>query len=198
MKKFGLILWVFLVLVCSTGAQAATVTLTFGELPFQPVDGLSFNGVTFGFTVGGAPSTDANYNSFGPGIITYVQDPSLEGNAAGTLTLDFAVPTPILQFGAALSIGGPFARGFSVELFDPALASLGVFDVATASVVSFTESRFSYQGPPVSRAVVTFNSAAAARFALDNLTFDDGTAAVAPVPSEKQPNFTPGGKRWEP
>src|SRR5262249_3375462 len=73
--------------------------LTFDELPFQPVDGLSYKGVTFGFTVNGQPSTDANYHSFGPGKLTYVQDPSLEGNTLGTLTLTFAKPTTVLQFG---------------------------------------------------------------------------------------------------
>ncbi len=151
MRKLRWVLFVFLVLACSTAVWAAIVTLRFDELPFQPVDGLSFSGVTFGFTVAGVPSTDAHYNSFGPGIITYVQDPSLEGDATGTLSLDFDVPTPVLQFGVAISATGAFARGFSVELFDPNLVSIGVFDVATASIVSFSESRFSYQGPPVQR-----------------------------------------------
>ena len=194
MKKLRWFLWLFLVLAYSSAVRASTVTLHFDELPFQPVDGLSFSGVTFGFTVAGVPSTDANYNSGGPGIITYVQDPSLEGNASGTLTLDFDVPTPLLQFGVAISTTGAFARGFSVELFDPGLTSLGVFDVATASIVSFSESRFSYQGPPVKRAVITFNSDAAQRFALDNLTFDNGMAFV---PAANQQRFPPEGKAWK-
>lgn len=113
----------------------------------------------------------------------------------GTLTLDFDVPTPIVQFGAAIDFGGAFARGFSVELFDPDLGSLGVFDVATASVVSFSESQFSYRGRPVSRAVVTFNCDVAERFALDNLTFDNG---LAPGSRGDRPNFAPGGRSWKP
>src|SRR5712691_5906007 len=112
-KKLIPILGVIMVLVFSHAAGAATVVLAFDELPFQPVDGLSFMGVTFHFTVGGVSSTDANYDSGGPGTITYVQDPSLEGNAFGTLTLDFDVPTPALQFGIALSTGGPLAAGCS-------------------------------------------------------------------------------------
>jgi len=103
--------------------------LVFDELPFQPVNGVSILGVTFGFTIDGVPSTDANYNSGGPGQITYVQDPSLEGNASGILILDFDVPTPLVQFGVALSALGSFDPGCSVELFDPDQKSLGVFDV---------------------------------------------------------------------
>jgi hypothetical protein len=194
MKKLLAILSVLMVLACSRAAGAAPVTLTFDELPFQPVDGLSFMGVTFHFTVGGVPSTDANYDSGGPGTITYVQDPSLEGDAAGTLTLDFDAPTPVLQFGVALLSGAPLAAGCSVELFDSDLASLGVIDVATASIISFTEGRFSYRGRPVSRAVITFNSDRAARFAFDNLTFDDG---LAPVPTVERSRFAPGGRPWK-
>ena len=185
----------FLIVSCSSAARAQQIiTLTFDELPFQPVDGLSFMGVTFGFTINGQPSQDANYHSFGPGRIRYVQDPSLEGNAAGTLTLDFDTPTQLLEFGLAINnFGGAFARGFSVELFDD-LGSLGIFNVATAPVVIFSESRFNYEhGRPVSRAVITFNTDVAQRFALDNLTFF--TPSVVPS-TRAQPNFEPGGTPW--
>src|SRR3954470_6191358 len=83
-----------------TAAAAPRVaTLTFEELPFQSVDGISVQGVTFRYTVGGTPSTDAFYGAFGPGSITHVQDPSLEGGTAGSLTLDFSHPTTVLAFG---------------------------------------------------------------------------------------------------
>ena len=194
MKKLISILSLLMVVAWSRAAGAAPITLTFDELPFQPVDGLSFMGVTFHFTVGGVPSTDANYDSGGPGTITYVQDPSLEGNAAGTLTLDFDIPTPVVQFGVALSALGPLAAGCTVELFDSTLTSLGVIDVATASIVSFTESRFSYHGQPISRVVITFNGDAAPRFALDNLTFDNG---LGPAATGEKPSFAAGGRAWK-
>ena len=40
---------------------ASAFSLSFDELPMQPVDGLSYQGVAFGFTVGGVNSTDAYY-----------------------------------------------------------------------------------------------------------------------------------------
>ena len=160
-----------LVLLCASPILANPITFTFGELPFQPVNGLSFQGVTFTFQIGGLPSLDANYNSAGPGIITFVQDPSLEGDAAGILTLDFAQAASSLQFGVALSTGAALAPGFTVLLFDQALLSLGATLVNTNPLITFTEAQFSYTGVPVSRAVIDFNQAAASRFALDNLIY---------------------------
>src|SRR5262249_7821398 len=46
--------------------------LTFDELPFQPVNGLTYQGVTFGFTINGVASTDAHYHGSGPGQLKYV------------------------------------------------------------------------------------------------------------------------------
>lgn len=162
-----------LVSLMSTGVVHAAVTLTFNELPTQPVDGLSYMGVTFGFTVGGSPSLDARYNAGGPGSIIFVQDPSLEGAAAGILTLDFApLPTDVLRFGVALNSALPLTPGFTVELFDKNLVSLGVTPVNTLPLVSFTEGAFTYAGPAIRRAVIDFNETGATRFALDNLTFN--------------------------
>jgi hypothetical protein len=150
---------------------AWAITLTFDELPTQPVDDLSFMGVTFDFKVGGVDSNDARYNSLGPGIINYVQDPSLEGTALGILTLDFANPMRFLQFGVALSTLNPLNPGVTVSLFDAALDPIGVIPLNTAPIISFSEGQFTYYGVPVARAVLDFNEAGAGRFALDNLTF---------------------------
>ena len=150
----------------------------------QPVDGLSYMGVTFGFTVGGSPSTDALYNSIGPGSITYLQGRLLEGNAAGTLTLDFdPLPTDQLQFGIALSTRSAATPGYTVELFDTSLASLGTISRDTYPLMLYSEDQFTYSGAPVRRAVIGFNGQVADRFALDNLTFDPATIPSAPAPS---------------
>ena len=158
----------------SAGAAQAAVTLTFDELPLQPVDGLSYMGVTFGFTVGGISSIDARYNSIGPGSITYLQDPVLEGNAAGILTLDFGQPTDQLQFGIALNSYNAVTAGYSVELFDTSHVSLGTFSGNTNCLMVWAEDQFTYCGAPISRAVIDFNEQAVnvTRFAVDNLTFN--------------------------
>jgi hypothetical protein len=168
MKKFLAIC--VLAALMSTGAADAAVTLEFDELPYQSVDGLSYNRVTFGFGISGSPSTDAHYNAIGPGMLMYVQDSSLEGNAQGVLTLDFAKPTHMLEFGLALDTQRPVAGAYTVELFDNTLASLGTVTANTDPLVFWSEGMFSYSGTPVSRAVIGFNDQYARRFAIDNLT----------------------------
>ena len=170
MKKL-LTICILLVLM-STGAANAAFTLTFDELPTQPIDGLSYMGITFGFTVGGSPSTDAIYNGIGPGTLTYLQDPSMEGTTAGILTLDFSTPTDQLEFGVALNSYDAATPGYVVKLYDSSYALIGTFTGNTSPLVLWSEGQFTYSGTLVRRAVIGFNEQAASRFALDNLTIN--------------------------
>jgi hypothetical protein len=152
---------------------ASTPTLDFSELPFQAADGLSLAGVAFDFKINGSDSSEAFYHSFGPGTLTYVDDPSLTGDSAGVLTLDFAIPTSVLGFGLAINTASALSPGFRVELFSTGLTSLGETPVdvlPTAGALGFAENRFEYAGLPISRAVIRFNHQPGS-FALDNLTF---------------------------
>jgi hypothetical protein len=178
MKKLVTICILFVLM--STGAANAAFTLTFDELPTQPVDGLSYMGVTFGFTVGGSSSTDAVYNGTGPGTLNYLQDMTLEGTTAGILTLDFATPTDQLQFGAALSSYYEASPGYIVRLYDPSFQLVGTYSENTFPLIVWSEGQFTYSGTLVSRAVISFNEQAADRFAVDNLTINPVTAVPAP------------------
>jgi len=170
MKK--LVAICMLLVLMSTGAANAAFTLTFDELPTQSVDGLSYMGVTFGFKVGEISSTDATYNGIGPGTLTYLQDPTLEGTTAGILTLDFATPTDQLQFGVALNSYYAATPGYVVRLYDPSYALIGVYSGNTSPLVLWSEGQFTYSGTQVSRAAIGFNKQAGSRFALDNLTIN--------------------------
>src|SRR5437870_13407637 len=158
--------------VLATGTLPALAnTLTMDELPFQPVNGLSFKGVTFHFSISGVPSTDANYNAGNGGIEHYVQDPSLEGNSLGVLTLDFPTPAFGLQFGFARSTSGTMTPGLQVSLFDASLNPLGTFNVNSSVFVTFSEGLFT-SNLTIGRAALSFpNATLAQRFAIDNLTF---------------------------
>ncbi len=164
-----------LALLMSAGAAEAATTLTFDELATQPVDGLSYNGVTFDFAVGGSPSNDALYNSIGPGDLVYLQGAVLEGTASGTLTVDFASPTSLLQFGISLNSFDPETAAYKVQLFDTSLTSLGIFTRNTSPLTLWTEDQFSYSGTLISRAVIDINEQLAGRFAIDNLTYNTNT-----------------------
>ncbi len=172
----ALILVIALLGISAVSADSRPLTtLTFDELPFQPVDGLSFQGVNFSFEIGGVPSSDAHYNSFGPGWVTHVQDPSLEGSAFGTLSLEFDKPTTIIEFGVTQSCGGPsipdavtvtlhrLGKGFVRETVDLTLDPL----------VSFVEGQYAYRGPAAKTMVVDFTDSCG-RFAFDNLVYHEG------------------------
>jgi len=177
MKKSAAI---FIVLMLMSGAANAAVTLTFDELPTQPVDGLSYNGVTFSFKVDWVPSTDAVYNGIGPGNLTYLQDPTLEGNAGGVLILDFASPTDQLDFGIALNSYNAISNAYVVKLYDSSYTAIGTFLGDTSPLVLWSEGQFTYSGTPVQRAFIGFNDNFASRFAIDNLTFNNISAVPAP------------------
>lgn len=178
MKKRCVIAFLFLTLGFVGSADAEPVTLTFNELTTRAVQGLTFGGVSFGFAVGGQTSQDAVYNRPGPGTLTYVQGAVLEGDANGVLTLNFVTPTATLGFGVALTTQSALTPGFTVQLFDAGLQSLGTFSTNASPLISFSEGRFNYSGArPIGRAVIDFNEnfSGVRRFALDNLT-------VEPVP----------------
>jgi len=168
------------ILLFGAAAQAA-VTMTMDDLAFQPIDGLSHMGVTFGFTVGGVPSGDANYNSAGPGTTTYTQDPSIEGTTAGVIQIDFAVSTNVLDIGFGLSTNQTESGSVIVELFDPSLTSLGTFSVDTEpGSFPFASGLFENMSALcVGRAVVSFNSPTAGRFVMDNMTYEESVACTA-------------------
>jgi len=153
--------------------------ITFGERRAQPVNGLRVKGVRFGFTVGGEPSEDAQFNSFGPGDTRFISDPSLEGDAAGVLRLRFREETDVLRFGVAVSCFDCVLRpGATVRLFDDDGDLVRFARLTLRPFVSFSEARFRFEGEDVARAVIRFNDRRADRFVLDNLVFegdDDGS-----------------------
>lgn len=163
-------------------------TLTFDELGSPtPVDGLTVLGVTFDFKVDGVNSRDATYNlSFSlplpteapENLFTLLQQPLLEGNAKGILTLDFTAPVSRIRFATALPVFNTLTPGFSVELFNPELQSIGIIPVETNPIVFLSEGLFTYSGVPVIRAVVDFDETklgfdelSPPRFILDNLSY---------------------------
>lgn len=164
------------------GAQA--LTLSFDELPAQSANGVTVSGVTFGFGGGGADPNDATYGyDFGASLM-FVGGDVLEGDVAGTLTIDLSTPSSIVEFGVALNGIGNIAPGFSVELLrldGEDLLSIGSFDVDTSSLVTFSEGHFSYDGELVSQILVDFDDTfpqIERRFLFDNLT-------IQPVPEPR-------------
>ena len=175
--------------------QAATLTtLTFDELPTQPVDDLSFKGVTFDFKLNGENSNAATYNVerklnlgglFGVEEAFYFLDlspPVLEVGAPGILTLDFAMSTSNIMFDVA-KLGDfrfqPLPK-LTVQLFDEDFTSLGITEVTLDEELiddfpspirdSVFGTTFTYSGTPVKRAVVDFTNNSGS-WGFDNLSY---------------------------
>jgi len=177
-RKLACLLSMLIFAALAQAACAETV-MTFDELPFQSVNGLSFVGVTFDFTIDGVDSPDAFYNSFGPGGLAAVEDPSLTGDSAGILRIDFDFPTSLLEFGVALNTGDSLTPGVEVELFDTMMQSLGSTALDTTATLpseGFSEAHFAYSGEPISRVTLDFADHPGS-FALDNLVY------IVPEPS---------------
>lgn len=129
-----------------------TTNIGFDELAPTPLDGLSLDGVTFGFQESGIPSPDAVFAAFDLGLIgpkMFLDGEVLEGSALGILTIDFAIPTGFLSFGFALNGFSPVPiPGATVSLFD---AANQLIDIFTVNIVSsqaqpgFPEGYFEYQ-----------------------------------------------------
>jgi len=98
--------------------------LTFDEpefFPPGPIDGKTVQGVTFSFTVGGIPSTDATVGlSGGPGDTPLISPPIIEGDAAGLLVLIFEPPVNSVSFDFGLNAVGfdDIPDGATIRIFD--------------------------------------------------------------------------------
>jgi hypothetical protein len=180
MKTICLTLFCVVSLFWATKAQA-TIILTMDDLPFQPVNGLVHpSGVSFAFTVGGNPNLDANYNSFGPGVTTFISDPSIEGTTAGVLQVFFPASYNSVSFGLAASAIAP--TSVNVELFDALNVSLGITPLLLSPMPTFAENQFVYTGANLSRLRLDLTpSLNAGRFAFDNLRLDNVSTIPEPT-----------------
>jgi hypothetical protein len=174
----------FFLCAASNAFAAGEIVLTMDDLPTQPVNGLMHpTGVQFGFTVVGAASLDATYHGGGPGIITFVQDPSIEGTVNGVLSVTFPNPTPSVRFGLARNATTQLTNGATVELFDASNVSLGTINLALNPMPMFAEGQFTYSGSAVKRMTVGFPEGFGSngRFAFDNLLFQPIPEPVSAV-----------------
>lgn len=157
-----------LVLFAASAAKADTVTLTMDEVPNQLINGLTvIKGIeSFTFT---DPSNTLSYNSAGPGTVTFVQDPSIQGGNV-PFSVAFSVPVNFIQFGLAESFLTPLS-GALVTLSNGSNLS---FDLSLAD--PFAEGQFTYSGAPVTGFLLTPVSGPGA------LAFDNLTVTTVPEP----------------
>ncbi|HEX8098531.1 MAG TPA: Calx-beta domain-containing protein [Pyrinomonadaceae bacterium] len=191
-RAFRLLMGASLVLIfCAGLAHAQTETITFDELPTQPVNGVIVKGVSFRYQVNGADSTSCTFNDEGPtGNSLYISNPCLVGKTAGVLTMTFATPTPTLHMGLALDLRIVVRQAFTIQLYDASSNLIGTYsvDAVLPPGVPQPENEFNYSGEPVSRAVITFKGSTL--FAVDNLTFGRPQVVSPPTVQFTSPSYS--------
>jgi hypothetical protein len=152
---------ILLLLLCATTAMATTVTLNMNEVPNQPIHLLTVtkSGVSFTFT---EATGSLFFNSFGPGSLTFVQDPSIQGPLRN-FSVAFSEPVNFIQFGLAESSLTPLL-GASVTLSN---GNTLPFNLALTD--PFAEGQFTYSGVPVTGFSLT-PAPGGVFMAFDNLT----------------------------
>lgn len=174
-----------LAVALASSAMAATVTLTMDEVPYQPINGLAVvkGGVTFTFS-----NTAGNYyyNASNGGTLTYVQDPSLEGEtssaAGGGIGVTFSVPVYSVQFGIAESTMSPISPIATVSLYSSISTPFATIPFNSSLTDPWAEALFSYSGStPITKILITPNTNVGAA-AIDNLQINTAPISATPVP----------------
>jgi len=142
-------------------ASAASVTLTMDEVATQPINGLSITKGFETFTFAD-PLGTLFYHSIGPGTLTYVQDPSIQGFLQ-SFSVSFSVPVSSISFGLAESSSRALT-GAQVLLSNGSSHS---FDLTL--VDPFAEAQFTWSGSAITGFTLTPAPGALA-LAFDNLT----------------------------
>jgi hypothetical protein len=172
MSTFLRSLAVAAVLGTLSAASAGATTLDFGTLPNESVNGVTANGITFGYTEFGSPSPEAFFNvNVGAGATQNIPGAALVGMTDGVLTLNFATPIEQLSFDVAETTNLTLTPGYTVSLFDTGGDLLQTTNVETDPLVFFTEGEFNYDGAPASTVEISFDPNDANQFAIGPLTF---------------------------
>ena len=168
------------VAVPPTAFPAGSTLITFdGLTDGTEVNGLTFDGVSFTYTVAGSPLNGAVDIDGGPGVTNNITPPNIVsvGNNSGTLTLTLHSEENLFGYGFAILSGVVVPNATTISLFDGA-TPVGSLAYSGSPDPSFTGGFAGIDSTlPFNRVALTFNATAAPAFAVDNIRF-----AAAPVP----------------
>ncbi len=142
------------------------------------LDGTSIPPLSFRFLIGGRPG-DAVISQRGPGLTTYVTDPTIEGSTRGLLVVDFGAEVSSASFAFALSSGYSLGDRLVIVAMaadGTAVASrtaMALEDGVVAGNLAEIAARRTFVA-----LMVSFDTTAT-RFALDNLSYWPRAVAVA-------------------
>lgn len=168
MKKILLV--ILFLFSASIFAAMPIFTQTYDILP-EDCEGLYLDGVSYAFTIGGAPSGACSAGTFiGPGVTNNIEAPNIEGPSAGVLHLTFDVPTTKFGFGVGQSTNiGP--QTVIINLYRPGVGLLREQVLLDITIdPAFVGGRYDYKGPAVKTVTIQFNNTFTL-FVLDNVSY---------------------------
>jgi len=167
-----------------SGAMAAVIPVGIADFPGgsqlitfdglangTEVNGLTFDGVTFTYTVGGAPQNGQVQIDGGPGTTNNISPPNIVsvGNNSGTLTLTLSGPAMLFGYGFALLASGTIADATTISLFSSS-TPVGSLSYAASPDPGFSGGFAGIESTaPFDTVALTFNSNVGLAFALDNI-----------------------------
>ena len=163
------------------GAFGTDLLVTFTGTPDgTEVNGLSVGGLTFGYSLGNGLVIIGG----GPGVTNNVNPPNIVsvGNNSGTLTIALPFATDMFGYGYAVLSNSAITAATTISIFN------GATPLGTLSFDAVPDPVFSggFAGLastlPFDRVELTFNSAAAPAFAVDNIRASVATNVSEPAP----------------
>ena len=148
--------------------------IDFTEESAQSIDGLSSEGVSYTYTVGGTSSTAGRYGTSGAGTGDYYAPPMFESNGNGVLCVTFDKPTQYVSMALILSTTVSTTGGFTVDVYGPNGKLRGSYDVDTEPAPFWSSAEFEYDKNAVKKVCITKNANNAGEYAVDNITFHAG------------------------
>ncbi|MBV8654084.1 MAG: PEP-CTERM sorting domain-containing protein [Alphaproteobacteria bacterium] len=158
---------------------AVANTIDFGTLPNESANGVTVNGVTFGYTEFGSPSPTAMFNVSVAGATQNIPGAALVGFTDGILTMSFSHPVEEVSFDIAETTNLTLTPGYTVSLFDAGGHLLQTTPVETDPLVLFTEGEFDYDGAPISTVEISFDPNDANQFAVGPVSFVPEPSSMA-------------------
>ena len=177
-------------------AQASVIPVGIAAFPAGPpavdfsnladgteVNGLTVNGFMFSYVVGGSPLNGSVIIDGGPGTTNNIMPPNIvstpTGNITGTLFVSLPGFVDTFGYGYAILTTQTVANATTISVFNDAvnlgtLSYVGTPDPVFAGGFAGIQSTVFFN-----RVGISFNSAAASAFALDNIR----VATVIPEPS---------------
>lgn len=194
-RQVGLVLVLTALSMLLAVRPAAGSTISVGVAAFGPgstlttftglpdgteVNGLTVNGILFSYSLGlGQLIIDG-----GPGVTNNIAPPNIVsvGNNTGVLTLALPGLVDTFGYGFALLSTAPIANATTIQLFDGATL-VGSMSYGSVPDPGFTGGFAGIQSTlPFDSVRLTFNSAVAPAFALDNVRTLNSTTNPVPEP----------------